>query len=464
MQEKQKEEYLIEEKKPEHLSRSYRLLIYLILYLISIIIRNDQTIFSEHKKEKKDEQFNFIIMFCSSIGQLIGCIAFIFISQIENRKKVAFICFLLNGIFYLTYSLTNNNWIFYCSRFFMCFLLHYHKIFIAVWIDQFFMKKHKTLFMYVYLTNTFTFLINIIIVPLKESKWYIKGIVFGLIVIILDCLLLLFPEKYFSLKYSFIGYKIEGKEEFNTNVENSEKASFFKNEYLNKKENEQGFIKSILKNKVYIFSVLAYGIYSLIYMVLQMHKLNYIMKVDNFDQIFKLKFMFNNRTNSSVASFIGNIFGAIYLLCLGGYENKKSAFYLGLFAIISFFSISMIAFSDNSLIFWIGFYLFMSIRLPLLTILMCFIVNCIPNKYKGSGVSLSLLLEITCRVFSLTIYGKLEDYFGKINPTLPWKIFMSLFYFVVIFSLLSSFYRYKSYKDNDEIKNDDGVELEDIQK
>ena len=41
---------------------------------------------------------------------------------------------------------------------------------------------------------------------------------------------------------------------------------------------------------------------------------------------------------------------------------------------------------------------------------------------------------------------------------------MSLFYFVVIFSLLSSFYRYKSYKDNDEIKNDDGVELEDIQK
>ena len=462
MKEKQNEEYLIEEKKPEQLSRSYRLLIFLILYLISIIIRYDQTIFSQQKKETKDKQFNFIIMLCSSFGQLIGYIAFIFISQIENRKKVAFICFLLYGILYLTYSLSYNNWVSYCSKFILSFIRCYPTIFVVVWIDQFFMKKYKTLFMYLF--NTLDFPINIIIIHFKDSKWYVKGITFGIIVIILDCLLLLFPEKYFSLKYSFIGYKKDGKEEINTNVVNSEKVSLYKNEYLDKKANQQGLLKSILKNNVYIFSVLALIIYNLVYFVFQMHILNHIMKVDNFDNIFKLQFMLNNKTNSSTASFVCMIFGGICLLYIGGYENKKSAFYLGICTIISFFCISMIAFTDNSTIFSIGFYLFVSIRKSYLIILMCFIINFIPNKYKGSGVSLFFTLDTIIKYFSLTIYDKLEDFFGKINPTLPWKIFMSLFYFAVIFSLLSSYYRYKSHKDNDEIKNDNEIELEDIQK
>jgi hypothetical protein len=57
--------------------------------------------------------------------------------------------------------------------------------------------------------------------------------------------LLLFPNKYFSPKYNFIGYKDKEKEEF-TKSENSGQASYFENQEDNNiKNNEIGFLKTI---------------------------------------------------------------------------------------------------------------------------------------------------------------------------------------------------------------------------
>ena len=120
MKENQKEENLIIKKKPEQLSRSKRFMIFLILYLMSILIGNDRFIFSQHRKaliDKKIRINNINIFLCHTSGFLLGELIFIKISQIENRKKVTFICYLINGLLFFIYALSENKIIFYCCRF-----------------------------------------------------------------------------------------------------------------------------------------------------------------------------------------------------------------------------------------------------------------------------------------------------------------------------------------------------------
>ena len=40
------------------------------------------------------------------------------------------------------------------------------------------------------------------------------------------------------------------------------------------------------------------------------------------------------------------------------------------------------------------------------------------------------------------IYGLMQDYFGKHNPTLPWKINIIFIIFETTFCLIASYYRY----------------------
>ena len=91
MKENQNEENLLIKKKPEQLSRTKRVFIFFILYILSIIIRA-----SEHiKKELQDQQFKNIIHICYALGLLLGYTLYIKLFQIENMKKVTFICFLI---------------------------------------------------------------------------------------------------------------------------------------------------------------------------------------------------------------------------------------------------------------------------------------------------------------------------------------------------------------------------------
>ena len=104
MKENQKEENLITKKKPEQLSRDKRFVIFLILYLVSIVINSDQAIFVQHSKSLIDRKISINsinIALCHTVGSLLGKLIFIKIAQIENRKKVTFIFFLINGFLFL---------------------------------------------------------------------------------------------------------------------------------------------------------------------------------------------------------------------------------------------------------------------------------------------------------------------------------------------------------------------------
>ena len=70
-------------------------------------------------------------------GIIFGNILFIIISQIENRKILIFICFLLNGILYFIYSFTKTKEAFDTTIFFIRILKDYKDIIIPVGLINF---------------------------------------------------------------------------------------------------------------------------------------------------------------------------------------------------------------------------------------------------------------------------------------------------------------------------------------
>ena len=87
-------------------------------------------------------------------------------------------------------------------------------------------------------------------------------------------------------------------------------------------------------------------------------------------------------------------------------------------------------------------------------------INCMPNKYKGSGLALNLVLEGIGTLIGPTIYKLLYDYFEKYNSTIPWKISIIYIILETTFCLIASYYRYY-YKE--EIKDNKEKELEIIE-
>ena len=144
------------------------------------------------------------------------------------------------------------------------------------------------------------------------------------------------------------------------------------------------------------------------------------------------------------------IFGGICLLYFGEYENINSSKMLNVYNIIFSLCLLIIFFYSYLFLFFSIIINFCSI--PLLTITKCFIVNCIPNKYKGSGVALIFLL------------GNIIDIVGSFFIKWAYKLNSNFIINIlpIIFFLLKCLYN--SYQKEIEINNGKEKELEDIEK
>ena len=88
----EKKEYLVKGRIIERqFSRTYRFLIFLILFLLSIIIKSAEIAISIQKYGKILEPIDETNSIYSTTGVIIGNFIFIIISQIENRKIATFV-------------------------------------------------------------------------------------------------------------------------------------------------------------------------------------------------------------------------------------------------------------------------------------------------------------------------------------------------------------------------------------
>ena len=469
-----KEEKLVDEKPHEQFSRVARFFIFTIFIALSIIMSGDNGVLSSSKKQVRrdlqlDEKgYGFFGSFASA-GRMFGSCLFMGLLQTDKRKFLTLVCLFINGSAFFAYYLTFNRWILYCVRFLIGSVRIYPHIYIPVWVDQFGIKKLKTMMMTVInITSPLGQTVGYVLGTINEpDKWYLNYMIVGSLILALGSLLLLFPSKYFSAKYNFLGYQEEGKEGFIKETSDWKQTTFFENGEMKVKKKEQGSMLEILKKPVYCLSAFVKANCLFCFQVIHLNITSYViddLKMPEEEKTTRFLPLYGSA--SVFGPFTGGMFGGLCVSFVGGYENKKSAFFLAGFALITLFSSFVVIYSDTAVFMCIGLFLFFFFASALLPIIGGYVVSSIPRQHKGAGSSLNLLItNLLGNLPGPILYGFLKDKFRDTNPRLPWKIIIHMFTLGFLASLGSAFFRYKELAkiEEEENKEKDGEELKDVE-
>ena len=476
MSDENKGEKLVEnqEKLHEPLSRVARFFIFVIFIALSIVMSGDNGVLSSSKKQVRrdlqlDEKgYGFFGSFASA-GRMFGSVAFMGLLQTDRRKLLTCICIFINGAAFFSYSLTFNRWILYCVRFLIGSVRIYPHIYIPVWVDQFGIKKLKTMMMTIInITSPLGQTVGYILGTINEpDKWYLNYMIVGGLILSFGSLLLLFPTKYFSAKYNFLGYKEEGKEDFSEETsEYWSQITYFETGEMKVKKKAKGSMLAILKNPVYFLSAFVKANCLFCFQVIHLNITSYVIDDLKMPEEEKTTRFLPLYSSASVfGPFTGGMFGGLCVSFVGGYEKKKSAFFLAGFALVTLFSSFVVIYSDTATFMCIGLFLFFFFASALLPIVAGYVVSSIPKEHKGAGSSLNLLItNLLGNLPGPILYGFLKDNFKDTNPRLPWKIIIHMFTFGFFASLGSAFFRYKTLSEAEEKKNQEkeGEELKEV--
>ena len=150
-----KEEYLIKHttiitKNQLFLSRGIRIIIFLLFISLSIIVDVDNGVIASSSQSIKqdlnisDGQFGLFVSIPFT-GRILGLLIFIGIISSNHRKLIMSLTVFLHGITFYSYSLTSNYYVLILVRIFTAIMKVYGSIYMPVWIDQFGIRKYKTL-------------------------------------------------------------------------------------------------------------------------------------------------------------------------------------------------------------------------------------------------------------------------------------------------------------------------------
>jgi MFS family permease len=288
----------------------------------------------------------------------------------------------------------------------------------------------------------------------------------GSLILGFGSLLLFFPSKYFSAKYNFIGYQKEGEEGFVKEVPGWGQTSFFENGEMKIKKKEKGSMLVILKKPVYFLSAFVKANCLFCFQVIHLNITSYViddLKMPEEEKTTRFLPLYGSA--SVFGPFTGGMFGGLCVSFVGGYEKKKSAFFLAGFACVTLLSSFLVIYSDSATFLCIGLFLFFFFASALLPIIGGYIVSSIPKEHKGAGSSLNLLItNLLGNLPGPILYGFLKDNFKDTNPRLPWKIIIHMFTLGFFASLGSAYFRYHELaKIEEEEEKDNEEELKDIE-
>ncbi len=442
-----KEEYLLKHtkiisKKQLFLSRKIRIIIFLLFIILSVIVDIDNGIIassSQKIKEDlniKDSQFGLFVSIPFT-GRILGLIIFMGLISLNHRKLFIVITILFQGLFFLSYFLTSHFSILIIIRILTSIMKVYSSIYISVWIDQFGIRKYKTLlftlsFMISPYGQVFGFYVGTIIFP---QKWKNGFYCIGLILVFISFFFLLFPSKYFSTKYMFIGYENKEKLVVTEKITRTSIFIFDEKKIKNNKIFSNKILKVILnliKNKIFIFSSILRSILFFTFQIIHNFFKDYII---NGLKIKKEKEILYYYSFSSIfGPALGSLVGGLICNKIGGYESKKSLFIpliFGIFANISIFLLIKITKLNILSISLCSFFFSSGAFLPIIS---GYIIYSVKRENKGIGSTFDMLLTtLFGKLPGPIIYGLLNDKFKNKDLKLAWKICLSYFYVGFIF-------------------------------
>ena len=509
--EKKKEKRNKKEKSKIYLSRYIRILLFFLLIIFSVIIDLDSGIIvSSYKSFTQDLNMSDLqygsLNSITVIGKIVSLLLFMIIIK-NHRKFIIVSTSLFHGLSFFAYLFNDNYYYISTIKFLTSFCKVFIIVYIPVWIDQFGIKKYKTLLLtVVYMVTSYGRIVGAWIgTVLFNNEWKKAFVCSGIIFIILAFGLFLIPQKYFSTKYMIVeqekkytGNVVEKlvptkdneneiKEEIN-NINDIEYLDDEKNKSISKnkitdinfndkkekliydyeinensdknKNKNLAFFKKfkiVLFNPCFIFSSLTRSCLYFNFQIIHVYLKKYTFEVLNYNN--EITFFYYYSLTTIIAPSLGSLIGGT--ICnkfLGGYESKKSVYIIILFGTIAVYFISLIRISDNfnNLIYYIfGYFFSVSAFLPTIS---GYIINSLNKELKGFGSSFdNLITNIIGKLPAPIIYGLLNDKYKIKKPGYSWNRSLMIYYLCIIFIYLACFFKWKLNNKNKKKNNKEGI-------
>ena len=505
--EEKKEKKKTKENKPkEYLSRYIRMTLFFLFLTFSVLLDLDPGIIvSSYKSFTQDLNINDLqygsLDSITTIGKIISLLIYMIIIHKNHRKFIIVITSFFHGLYFYGYFLNDNYYYIAILKFFASFCKVFINIYIPVWIDQFGIKKYKTLLLtIIHMVKPYGRIIGAwISTVIFDNDWKKASFYCGIIFFILSFCLFIIPQKYYSTKYMVVEEKRKNSENFDEklsknkmsdNIIRNEKENVNDIEYFNntkkdidennnykkekliddKKTYEEkkrlkslslwNKIKVVVFNPCFIFSSFSRACLFSIFQIIHLFLKEYTFEALNYND--EITYFYYYSLTTIFAPLLGFLIGGT--ICnkfLGGYESKNSICIIIFFGTLALFLNYLIRNSNdfNNLILYIfGYFLSVSAFLPTIS---GYIIHSLNKELKGFGSSLdNLINNLLGKLPSPIVYGVINYKYKNKNPKYAWNKCLMIYYLGIIFIYLTCFFKWKLNdinKKKDELKNNNIV-------
>ena len=473
-----------------YLSRYVRTILFFLLLMFSISVDLDAGIIvSSYKSFTQDLNMSDLqfgsLNSITIVGKIISLLIILIIINKNHRKFIIVTSSFFQALYFYGFLLSDNYYYISALKFFASFCKVFINVYIPVWIDQFGIKRYKTLLLTItFIVKPYGRIIGAWIgTVIFDDDWKKSFFYCGIIFLVLSLELFIIPQKYYSTKYMIVEQhktnsdndyeklvetksiendiinveknesnpKVKIFEEKEIDVKNKDKKEKLLNDQHINEENKTVKIlsnfdkfKTVVLNQCFIFSSLSRACLFFIFQIIHTFLKKYTFEGLNYKD--EITFFYYYSLTTILAPSLGSLIGgAICNKFLGGYESKNSIWIILFFATVALLFITLIRITKefNFLIIYIfGYFFSVSAFLPTIS---GYVINSLHKELKGFGSSLdSLITNILGKLPSPIIYGIINDKYKKENPKYAWNKCLMIYYLGTIFIYLTCFFKWKS--------------------
>ena len=443
------------------LSRYYRIFLYFIMVTMEGMVNVSSGLLSSATKEVKkslnmnDAKFGSFGT-ANSLGRIISSTLFGMFNQVISRKWSTTLSVGFHALFLLCFQITNNANILIFVRGLQGLTQMPQAIYIPVWIDQFGIRKYRT----VQITSLQLFMTT------GKCIGYFLNMFFGLENwkkgFFIEAMYLLFcsfcclisSEDYFSRTL------------YRPDSEDNERITCTIYEEKQEKTN-----KNVKKNNfLYDLKILSCHSLYLISMICRciLHGLNtclHFWLADFMRNVIHEKNQLKITICYSIICFTGPLFGILANLVLkpwiGNYESRKASWPLVFLQLTaSIFAVS-IGFMKSTLTVSFATILFLMFNSSALPLLQGILISCVDKSLSATGFAIAnILTQVLTSGTTPLLYGIINDRYKEQYPSLAMISIMSLQFIAVPFLAALAILRNKKFDEEERKKKEEqGEEL-----
>ncbi len=443
------------------LSRYYRIFLYFIMVTMEGMVNVSSGLLSSATKEVKkslnmnDAKFGSFGT-ANSLGRIISSTLFGMFNQVISRKWSTTLSVGFHALFLLCFQITNNANILIFVRGLQGLTQMPQAIYIPVWIDQFGIRKYRT----VQITSLQLFMTT------GKCIGYFLNMFFGLENwkkgFFIEAMYLLFcsfcclisSEDYFSR--TLYRPDSEDNERITCTVYEEKQEKSNKNV---KKNNFLYDLKILSCHSLYLISMLCRCILHGLNTCLHFWLADFMRNVIHEKNQLKITICY------SIICFTGPLFGILANLVLkpwiGNYESRKASWPLVFLQLTaSIFAVS-IGFMKSTLTVSFATILFLMFNSSALPLLQGILISCVDKSLSATGFAIAnILTQVLTSGTTPLLYGIINDRYKEQYPSLAMISIMSLQFIAVPFLAALAILRNKKFDEEEKKKKEEqGEEL-----